>query len=39
MSFNHQEQLVEAKSDLEKHVFAADMATQHTPFILGETGY
>jgi hypothetical protein len=31
--------LIEAKSDLEKHDFAADMATQHIPFILGEIGY
>jgi hypothetical protein len=31
--------MIEANSDLEKYDFAGDMATQHTPFIPGETSY
>jgi hypothetical protein len=31
--------MIEAKPDVQNCDFAADIASQHTPFILGETGY
>jgi hypothetical protein len=31
--------MIEAKSDVKNRDFAADIASQQTPFILGKTGY
>jgi hypothetical protein len=31
--------MIEAKSNIKEHDFAADIASQHTPFIRGKSGF